>query len=92
MLKDLKTQVIAEGEEEAKLFAEFSKWCDGETYGTKATIGNGKGKLSDLRAFIEEQQAMQERLQSEIDEIAGEIASTQSELDDAQAIRNKEHG
>jgi len=91
MLKDLKTQVIAEGEEEAKLFAEFSKWCDGETYGTKATIGNGKGKLSDLRAFIEEQQAMQERLQSEIDEIAGEIASTQAELDEAKGVRDKEH-
>ena len=37
-----------------------------------------QGKLSDLRAFIEEQQAMQERLQSEIDEIAGEIASAQN--------------
>jgi hypothetical protein len=91
MLTDLKAKVIADGEVESKLFTEFSKWCDGETYGNKATIGNGKSKTADLMAFAEEQQALQERLGSEIDEVAGEIASTQAELDTAKGVREKEH-
>merc|ERR1719199_2431077 len=70
---------------------EFNSWCDGESYGTKTTIGDGKSKIADLSAFIEEQKALQEKFTSEIDASAAEVASNENDLTTAKDIRSKEH-
>merc|ERR1719460_860667 len=71
--------------------AEFNSWCDSESYGTKTTIGDGKSKIADLGAFIEEQKALQEKFVSEIDAAAAEVASNENDLAQAKEIRSKEH-
>merc|ERR1719420_972509 len=71
--------------------AEFNSWCDSESYGTKTTIGDGKSKIADLSAFIEEQKALQEKFTSEIDASAAEVASNENDLTQAKEIRSKEH-
>merc|ERR1719440_2778708 len=71
--------------------AEFNSWCDSESYGTKTTIGDGKSKIADLGAFIEEQKALQEKFTSEIDAAAAEVASNENDLAQAKEIRSKEH-
>merc|ERR1719331_2451910 len=71
--------------------AEFNSWCDSESYGTKTTIGDGKSKIADLGAFIEEQKALQEKFTSEIDAAASEVASNENDLATAKEIRSKEH-
>merc|ERR1719440_2330325 len=71
--------------------AEFNSWCDSESYGTKTTIGDGKSKIADLSAFIEEQKALQEKFTSEIDASAAEVASNENDLTTAKDIRSKEH-
>ena len=91
LLTDLKTQVTEEGQKEAALFNEFSKWCDGETYGSKSTIGDSKSKAADLQAYIEEQNALQDKIKAEIDEIVAEISSNENDLKAAKDIRDKEH-
>jgi hypothetical protein len=91
LLTDLKTQVSEEGQKEAVLFNEFSQWCDGETYGSKSTIGDSKSKAADLQAYIEEQEALQEKLKADIDEVVAEISSNENDLKSAKEIRDKEH-
>jgi len=91
LLTDLKSQVTEEGQKEAALFNEFSKWCDGETYGSKSTIGDSKSKAADLQAYIEEQNALQDKIKAEIDEIVAEISSNENDLKAAKDIRDKEH-
>merc|ERR1719247_1193934 len=71
--------------------SEFNSWCDSESYGTKTTIGDGKSKMADLGAFIEEQKALQEKFTSEIDAAAAEVASNENDLTQAKEIRSKEH-
>merc|ERR1719201_2350985 len=71
--------------------AEFNSWCDSESYGTKTTIGDGKSKIADLAAFIDEQKALQEKFTSEIDAAAAEVASNENDLATAKEIRTKEH-
>merc|ERR1719247_3513519 len=71
--------------------SEFNSWCDSESYGTKTTIGDGKSKIADLSAFIEEQKALQEKFVSEIDAAAAEVASNENDLAQAKEIRSKEH-
>merc|ERR1719247_397280 len=70
---------------------EFNSWCDSESYGTKTTIGDGKSKIADLGAFIQEQTALQEKFVSEIDAAAAEVASNENDLTQAKEIRSKEH-
>lgn len=91
LLGDLKKQVQDQGQEDATLMQEFNSWCDGESYGTKTTIGDGKSKIADLSAFIEEQKALQEKFTSEIDASAAEVASNENDLTAAKDIRSKEH-
>jgi len=91
LLGDLKKQVQDQGNEDATLMAEFNSWCDSESYGTKTTIGDGKSKIADLGAFIEEQKALQEKFTSEIDAAASEVASNENDLATAKEIRSKEH-
>jgi hypothetical protein len=92
LLGDLKQQVTQQGTEESELFTEFSSWCDGDSYGTKTTIGDGKSKVADLGAFIEEQKALQDKLSSEIDEAIAEISTNEADLKSAKEMRQKDHG
>merc|ERR1719440_1309241 len=57
----------------------------------KTTIGDGKSKIADLSAFIEEQKALQEKFTSEIDAAASEVASNENDLTQAKEIREREH-
>merc|ERR1719359_1120716 len=91
LLGDLKKQVQDQGQEDAALMTEFNSWCDSESYGSKTTIGDGKSKIADLGAFIEEQKALQEKFTSEIDAAAAEVASNENDLAQAKEIRSKEH-
>jgi len=91
LLNDLKQQVSAQGATEATLFNEFNAWCDSEIYSSKSQIGDGKSKMADLAAYIEEQNAQQEKLKSEIDEAVAEITSNEVDLNGAKDIRTKEH-
>jgi len=70
---------------------EYMQWCDDTqtelSYGIKST----KAKIEDLTAVITDNTAQIAALDEELTELGNEIAASQSEMDEAIAIREKEH-
>ena len=63
-------------------------------YGSKSTIGDSKSKAADLQAYIEEQNALQDKIKAEIDEIVAEISPTNpcNPLPFGRICRREKHG
>jgi len=76
---------------EEKTMSEYMQWCDDTqtelSYGIKSAIA----KIEDLTATITDNTANIAALDDELVELGNEIASRQSEMDEAIAIRTKEH-
>merc|ERR1719337_814070 len=83
LLDELKGKVEADLASEESLMEEYTSWCDEEA-NTKRTIG-------DLEATIEDAKASVLTLTSSIDELTTKISTSEKELADAKAIRDKEH-
>merc|ERR1719428_679735 len=76
---------------EAKTMAEYTQWCDDTITELSYGIKSAKAKIGDLTATIEDNGAQITALDEELAELGNEIAERSSEMDEAMAIREKEH-
>jgi len=91
MLGEEKDKIKADLAAESKTMDEYMGWCDDTqdkfSYGIKAS----KTKIEELSAVIEDNSGQIAALDEEIAELGNEIAEQQSEMDEAIAIRKKDH-
>jgi len=91
MLGEEKDKIKADLAAEEKTMDEYMGWCDDTqdkfSYGIKAS----KTKIEELTAVIEDNSGQIAALDEEIAELGNEIAEQQSQMDEAIAIRKKDH-
>ena len=80
-----------EKHEEEVEFAKFQAWCDDTRFNAEKSIEEGTNQITQLEADIAKNEADSESTAEEIAELEAQTAAAQSELDSAQAIRDKEH-
>jgi len=92
LMDGLTAKVTAEGEAEAKAFKEYFEWCDEVNTNTQFEIKAAKASKEKLEAKIAKLASDIEGAGTKIEELAKDISSATAELDEATAIRKKEHG
>jgi len=90
LIADNEAKVIGEGEEAQKVYTEFAEWCEENSKEFQFEIKNGKAKVEELKAIIEEETSAIEEYTAKIEELGASIASDEGDLKDATAIREKE--
>merc|ERR1719456_389902 len=87
----LEAKIIKEGDAEAKAFKEFFEWCDSSSQNLNNEIKTSKKSKEKLTAKIDELTSDIEVGTSKIEELSAAISTNEGELNDATAVRNKEH-
>jgi len=91
MLGEEKDKIKADLAAEEKTMGEYMQWCDDTQTELSYGIKSANTKLADLTATITDNGAQIVALDEEIAELGNEIAEHQSEMEEAIAIRTKEH-
>merc|ERR1719359_373237 len=71
--------------------SEYMQWCDDTQTELSYSIKSGTAKIEDTTATITVNTARIAALDDELEELGNEIASRTSEMEEAIAIRTKEH-
>jgi len=90
LLGELSAKLTKDGEREEKAYQEYVEWCDDTSKNTGFAIDTAKKGGAKLTANIAELGSRIATAGTKIEELAGSIASGESELKDATAIREKE--
>jgi len=91
MIGDLQQKIIKEGEEEHKLFAEFSEWCEDESKEKQFEIKTGEANKESLEATIAKSITDADAADTAIAELGAGIAKNEEDLAKATRIRDAEH-
>jgi len=91
LLEDLQAKIVKEGEAEAKLYEEFTDFCNDESKETQFEIKTGKGASERASAAIADETAKIGAAEAKIDELSTTIATNEKDLGAATEIREKEH-
>jgi len=91
LLSGCEAKIIAEGEELQKVYQEKEKWCETNFEDIDYEIKTAKGQVADLKATITKESASQQVLTSQIEDIAGTIATDEADLAGATKIRKREN-
>jgi chromosome segregation ATPase len=75
---------------EEMMMEEYSTWCDSESNEKEDAITSNKRTASDLDAEMNDASARTSELATEVEELAGKISSTESDLKDATELRKEE--
>jgi len=90
MLEEMKAGVEKEGEEDTAAYDKYACWCKTNDAEKTKAIADAEKAIDDLTALIEELAALQAKLNTEIEELTGDIAAANEALDTAAAEREKE--
>jgi len=90
LLDSLAAKVTAEGEAEAKAFAEFVEWCDDASKNTGFAITSATAKKQQLEATIAQSSGDVAASSSKIEDLAAAVQTSEADLKSATAIREKE--
>merc|ERR1719359_637556 len=90
LMDSLAAKITAEGEAEAKAFADYFEWCDNAAANLHNEIKTGTKKKEDLEAAIGKASADIEACNAKIEDLSAAISADESELNDATVIRKKE--
>jgi len=90
LLDSLAVKITAEGEAEAKAYKEYFDWCEDFSRNKQNEIKTAKAQIEKLQATIQKAASDIESGASKIDVLAASIASGESDLNDANLIREKE--
>jgi hypothetical protein len=91
MVADLQQKIIAEGQAAQKTYDEFAEWCEDEAKNLQFEIKTAKAEAEDLSATIEKAASDISIEEEEIAKYSGQLASDNSDLKAATAIREKEN-
>jgi len=80
MLEDLRTQVLDEGEKEAKTYNEFACFCKTTMKGKSEAISKGKDAKTSITAAINLKTSERENLDTAIGNLEGDIAKAKEEM------------
>jgi len=88
MLEDLQSQVLAEGEAEAKTYNTFACWCKTTMAEKQEAIKKGKDDKASFSAAITKLTETRKELDTKIGELEGAIATAQKEMKQATTTSN----
>merc|ERR1719389_676739 len=91
LLDGLAAKVTADGEKEAKAYGEYMEWCDDVSKNTGFEIKTAKAAKAKLEAAIDDYSSKIEAGAAQIESLASSIATADTELKDATAVRDKEN-
>eukprot|EP00746_Dinoflagellata_sp_MGD_P158151 gnl/MRDRNA2_/MRDRNA2_86403_c0_seq5.p1 gnl/MRDRNA2_/MRDRNA2_86403_c0~~gnl/MRDRNA2_/MRDRNA2_86403_c0_seq5.p1 ORF type:complete len:741 (+),score=315.79 gnl/MRDRNA2_/MRDRNA2_86403_c0_seq5:99-2321(+) len=91
MLGEEKDKIKADLAAEETTMGEYMQWCDDTQTELSYSIKSGTAKIEDLTATITDNTAQIAALDEELAELGNEIAARQSDMDEAIAIRTKDH-
>lgn len=90
LLNDLQQKTIKEGETSHKVFEEFAHFCGERVDELTHEITTSKAEVEGLESNIAEQKATITKLITKTEDLAGDVASDDSSLKEATAVRDKE--
>jgi len=90
LMDDLAAKITKEGEVEAKSFTEYMAWCDDAATNAKFSIEDATKQKGELEARITGFSSDIEVAGSKIEQLAGAIATSESDVKDATLVRDKE--
>jgi len=90
LLDELAAKITADGEAEAKAYAEYVEWCDDTNKNAGFAIETAEKAKAGLEAKIGELTGNIAASGSKIEDLVAAIAKGEGELHDATTIRNKE--
>jgi len=91
LIKEMKEQCIKDGEEDSKAYDKYKCWCQTTEQEKKDAIAAAETKLEELAGFLEESNAREGELKTEIGALEEDIAKDQQALEAAQSMREKEN-
>merc|ERR1719387_1917717 len=91
LLEALEAKVVKAGEAEAKAFHEYMEWCDDYTKNQAFLIKSLYVKKEKAAACVDKSKACIATCSTDLEDLAAEIATAESELKNATLIRDKEH-
>merc|ERR1719407_451623 len=86
----MQAQLEKEAEEDEEVYEKVACWCETNDKEKTKAIADAEARITDLTSTIEELTANSARLNTEIKNLAAEIAKNQEALDKATALRQKE--
>lgn len=92
ILTDMRAQLQKEADTDDEVMEKMACWCETNDKAKTKAIADNTQKSSSLSAAIEEYTAAEATLQSEIEQLAKDLAENNKELEEATNIRNKEAG
>jgi len=92
MLEEMRAQVAKEGDGDQQAYDTYKCWCETNEKEKKKAIEDGKQKIEQLTAFLEEAAGKEGELKQDIETLADEIAADKDALETATALRAKENG
>merc|ERR1719484_213059 len=90
LLDELTGKVKGDLAAEETMMEEYSKWCDEESNEKEDAITSHKRTIGDLEAEIQDASARISELGTEVEELAGKISGTESDLAEATKLRDEE--
>jgi len=90
MMSSFEAKVMKEGEEAQKVYAEYAEWCEDRSKELRNEVKTAKRDVQNLEATIAKETSTQQVLTSQIEDIAGHIASDESDLAAATKLRDSE--
>uniref|UniRef100_A0A0G4H9C9 Uncharacterized protein n=1 Tax=Chromera velia CCMP2878 TaxID=1169474 RepID=A0A0G4H9C9_9ALVE len=90
LLKDMKTALAQEQEEDEGIYKKFDCYCKKNKKDKEEGIATAEARVKDIMAFIDQAAATIERLEAEIKTLEAEIAANNQSLQEAAAIRETE--
>mmetsp|Transcript_8163 Transcript_8163/g.22571 ORF Transcript_8163/g.22571 Transcript_8163/m.22571 type:complete len:713 (+) Transcript_8163:57-2195(+) len=90
LIDELAAKVTADGEVEAKAYAEYIEWCDDASHNAQFAVDDATKAKAKLEAKIGELTSDISVADSKIGELAGAIATGETDLKNAALIREKE--
>jgi len=91
LLAELKKEIEEEAVVEAKLYAEFERWCDLEAQQCANDIAGAKQRITQHESNIDEAKAGITRLGYEMEKLALEVSHKEQDLEKSTGLREKEH-
>jgi hypothetical protein len=90
MISSLQAKIILEGQKAQTVYEEFAEWCEDQSKNVGFEIKTAKGQIADLNAVIDEETAMVESLTTKVEDLSSSVATDETDLKAATAIRKKE--
>jgi len=91
LLESLQAKIVKEGEAEAKLYEEFTSFCNDESKETQFEIKTAKADVERAEAAIADETAKIGVAETKIEELSTSIATAEKDLASATEIREKEN-